>query len=462
MTFSWKSFGAAREVPGSCHLIEYGDRRVLIDCGIFQGRGSQKRNEPPFPFDPASIDCVVVTHAHLDHIGRLPLLVKEGFRGPILSTRATFELARLSLADSVSIMGADARRENRRRRDRGEAATATPLFDEQDMFETLELWDANLRYEKTRTLAPGIELTTFDAGHILGSCQLLFELSGAGEAMRVAVSGDIGDDGRPLACDPAQAPRAGLAVVESTYGDRDHRSLTESIAELEEVIRETFQRGGNVVIPTFALERAQELLFILHDAWKSGRIPKRSRVFLDSPMATNATGIYRRHLQLLNDEARAQFGEGCDPFSFKALEYTRTTHESARINAIDSGAVILAGSGMATGGRVLDHLRHNLGRPESSVVFVGFQAEGTTGRQIVDGTDSVRIHGVPIRPRASVHTIGGFSAHAGQSKLIEWVQQTGASKAYLVHGEEWAMKSLAAKLEELEMKVEMPAAYKKP
>ncbi len=456
MSFSWKSFGAAREVTGSCHLIEYGDSRVLIDCGVFQGKGSSRRNEPPFPFDPESIDFVVVTHAHLDHIGRLPLLVREGFKGQILSTRATYELARLSLADSVSIMAHDARRENRRRREQGETEMVEPLFDEEDMFETIDRWDANLQYGQTRSLARGIELTPQDAGHILGSASLLFDLSGHGESTRIAVSGDIGDDGRPLACDPAPGPKADLAVIESTYGDRDHRSQKESIAELEAVIRDTFERDGNVIIPTFALERSQELLYTLHDAWSAGRIPEKVRIFLDSPMAINATGIYRRHLHLLNDEARSKFGGSYDPFAFRALEYTRSTRESMVINAIDSGAVILAGSGMVTGGRVLDHLRHNLGRPECSVVFVGYQAEGTTGRQIVDGEERVRIHGRPINVGAQIHTIGGFSAHAGQAKLVEWVEQTGADEAYLVHGEERAMEPLAEKLEEKGITVTLP------
>lgn len=446
MSFSWMSFGAADEVTGSCHVIEYRDQRVMIDCGVFQGRGAKRRNEPPFPFDPASIDIAVVTHAHLDHIGRLPLLVKEGFRGRILSSRATYELARLSLADSVSIMRNDASRENRRRKRRGEKGRVEPLFDEDDMFETIDRWDSHLEYDEQRRLAPGIAITPYDAGHILGSCSFLIELEDSDGSMRIAVSGDLGDDGRPLACDPAPGPSAELAVVESTYGDRDHRSQPESISELEEVITETFERGGNVVIPTFALERAQELLFILHDAWEKGRIPGHTKVFLDSPMATNATGIYRRHLKLLNADARAKFGGRSDPFSFPALRYTRTTQESVQINAISSGAVILAGSGMVTGGRVLDHLRHNLGRPQSSVVFVGYQAAGTTGRSIVDGAEMVRIHGRPIQPRASVHTIGGFSAHAGQSKLVEWVEQTGADEVILVHGEERGMKPLASKL----------------
>ena len=456
MSLIWKSFGAAREVTGSCHLVEVGEHRLLIDCGIFQGPGSRKKNNPPFDFEPGSVDAVVVTHAHLDHIGRLPLLVKEGFDGPILSTRATLELARLSLADSASIMASDARRENRRRRKRGEPETAEPLFEEEDVFETMEQWNARLSYGQKSSVVPGVEVTPYDAGHILGSGTLLLEFENGGEPFRLAVSGDIGDDDRPLACDPAPGPPADIAVVESTYGDRDHRSLPDSIAELEEAIRETFERGGNVVIPTFALERAQELLFILHDAWEAERIPASTKIFLDSPMATNATGIYRRHLELLNEEARAAFDEGCDPFSFEALSYTRSVEESKAINDIKSGAVILAGSGMVTGGRVLDHLRQNLERPECSVVFTGYQAEGTTGRAIIDGADPVRIHGVPLTPAAEIHTIGGFSAHAGQSKLIEWVQQTGAKQAFLVHGEPRAMNPLGERLEEEGITVEMP------
>ncbi len=441
MSFHWKSFGAYNEVTGSCHLIEYGGKRILIDCGVFQGSGSRRRNEPPFPFDPASIDQLVVTHAHLDHIGRIPLLVKEGFKGRILSTRATYDLARLSLADSVSIMNHDARRENRRRKKQGNPERVEPLFDEFDLFEAVDSWDAHLEYEETRQLAPGIAMTPYDAGHILGSCSFYFELTGDGEDIRLAHSGDIGDDERTLACSPVTPPQADIAVIESTYGDRDHRSSTDSLVELETAITETFQRGGNVVIPTFALERAQELLFILHDAWSSGRIPEETKIFLDSPMATNATGIYRRHLHLLNEEARAKFGarstnrKSGDPFGFKALEYTRSTRESMEINSISSGAVILAGSGMVTGGRVLDHLRHNLGRSECSVVFVGYQAEGTTGRKIVDGAESVRIHGRNVFARAQVHTINGFSAHAGQTKLAGWVQETEASEVILVHGE---------------------------
>ena len=448
MTFSWKSYGAADEVTGSCHLIDCGGRRVLIDCGVFQGPRSRTRNEPPFPFDPSSIDALVVTHAHLDHIGRIPLLVKEGFSGPIFSTRATFELARLSLADSVNIMAQDAGRENRRRKKRGNPERVEPLYDEDDLFQATERWNGQLEYGRTAEVVRGISVTPQDAGHILGSCSFLIELAGEGDGLRIAVSGDLGDDGRELSCNASPGPPADLAVVESTYGDRDHRSVKETRAEFEEVIAATFERGGNVVIPTFALERAQELLVVLHDLWSRQRLPKETKIYLDSPMATNATGIYRRHLGLLNQKARAKFGDKDDPFSFPALRYTRSVQESMQINKMKSGAVILAGSGMVTGGRVLDHLRHNLERPESSVVFVGYQAAGTKGRLIVDGVQDIRIHGQTLTPQAAIHTIGGFSAHAGQSRLIRWVEETGAKEVIIVHGEERAMGPLADRLSE--------------
>lgn len=460
MGFSWQSFGADQEVTGSCHLVKYGGKRILIDCGIFQGSGSHDRNKPPFPFDPTSIDFLVVTHGHLDHIGRIPLLVKEGFSGKILSNRATYELARLSLVDSAAVMASDARRENRRRSRRGQQERVEPLFDEDDIFQALDQWDSHLRYKERRNLASGIELTLSDAGHILGSSSLLLELSGDGESKRVAVSGDLGNDQKPLTCDPARAPKADLAVVESTYGDRDHRSFADSVAEMEGAITDTFARGGNVVIPTFALERAQELLYVLHDAWDNGRIPKESRIFLDSPMAINATGIYRRHLGLFNEEAQERFVGPGDPFSYDALTYTRSTADSVKINSISSGAVILAGSGMVTGGRVLDHLRHNLGRSECSVVFMGYQAEGTKGREIVEGARGVRLHGHDVECKAQVHTIGGFSAHAGQSSLVRWVEETGASEVILVHGEKRAMDPLAEKLAEKGIK-RRPASTEK-
>ena len=437
MAIEWKSFGASKEVSGSCHMVSVGTRKVLIDCGIFQGPGSAGRNREPFGFKPSELDAVIVTHGHLDHIGRLPQLVKRGFEGKIYSTRATLELAKLSFRDSVSIMRHEARRQG-----------TEPLFGSEHVVQTLELWDGQLEYEQPLPILPEVEVTPYDAGHILGSAQLLLDCKDGDERRRIAISGDMGDPDRPLACDPAPGPSAEWAVVESTYGQRDHRSHEESVREFEEAICETFERGGNVLVPTFALQRAQELLWLLFQSWKSGRIPRKTQIFLDSPMATSATGIYRRHKHLLDKEARDAFGGDEDPFRFHALNYTRRPEESSAIRSVTSGAVILAGSGMVTGGRIKDHLIDHLERPESSVVFVGYQAEGTTGRDLIEGKSPVRIDGIRLRPEAKIHTIGGFSAHAGQTQLVRWVEQTGASRAYLVHGEEEPMEALQSALEE--------------
>jgi metallo-beta-lactamase family protein len=438
------SYGAAEGVTGSCHLLEVGKRRVLLDCGIFQGSGAHERNEPPFPFDPSSIDEVVVSHAHLDHIGRLPLLWKEGFRGNIISTPATYELARMSLLDSAGVMAANTRRRNRHRdkRDRRE-----PIYDEQDVLDLLDRWNRRFDYGETVELCRGITVTPGDAGHILGSVFLHFQLEEDSRELRFTFSGDLGNVNKPIIEDPSACPESDVVMVESTYGDRDHRDFDASVVELEQAIRETFERGGNVVIPTFALERAQELLYVLYEAWKAGRIPHGSQVFLDSPMAINATRIFERHTDLFDAEALDLHGGADDPFDFEALEYTRDTRDSMAINDIKSHAIILAGSGMVTGGRVGHHLKHNLPRPESSVVFIGFQAAGTPGRQMVDGADSVRIMGLPVRVKSRVYTINGFSAHAGQRELTEWVRGSNASTVLLVHGEAETKAAFKAHLE---------------
>lgn len=407
---------------------------MLIDCGIFQGgRGAREKNEPPFPFDPASVDHVVISHAHLDHIGRLPLLWKEGFRGTVWSTRATFELARLSLLDSAGVLASNAARANRRRED--DEPKIVPIYDEEDVLDLVELWGGSFEYHEPAEICEGVRVTARDAGHILGSAFLEFSLSEGDETVRFTFSGDLGNVNKPIIRDPEAATAADIVMLESTYGDRDHRPFVETVSELERAINETWERGGNVVIPTFALERAQELLYVLYEAWKGGRIPARSRIFLDSPMAISATRIFERHPDLFDTETLHLHADGGDPFDFAALEYTRATKDSMRINHIRRGAIILAGSGMVTGGRVLHHLRHNLLRQESSVVFIGYQASNTTGRSIVEGAPFVTLHGQSVPIRSHVYTINGFSGHAGQSELTKWAQQTGAKKIVLVHGE---------------------------
>ncbi len=439
------SYGAAEGVTGSCHLLEVGDQKVLLDCGIFQGRSAREKNEPPFAFDPASLHHVVISHAHLDHIGRLPLLFKEGFRGTIWSTRATFELARLSLLDSANVMAYDARRRNRNLQE-GEPEIE-PIYDEEDVLDLLELWTRRFEYREAIKISDGVTVTAHDAGHILGSSFLQFELREGTELVRFTFSGDLGNVDKPIVRDPQPGIASDIIMLESTYGDRDHRPFSESVLQLEEAIRETMKRGGNVVIPTFALERAQELLYVLYEAWHAARIPDDVRIFLDSPMAISATRIFERHTDLFDVDALNLRARGGDPFQFGALSYTRDAKESMAINHINKGAIILAGSGMITGGRVIHHLRHNLLRKESSVVFIGFQAEGTPGRRIVDGADFVTLHGQSLPVEAQVYTVNGFSGHAGQRELTTWANETGAKTMLLVHGETSAKQAFKRHLE---------------
>ncbi|MBZ0229883.1 MAG: MBL fold metallo-hydrolase [Bauldia sp.] len=436
--------GAARGVTGSCHLIECAGKRLLVDCVLFQGgRELAEDNAEPFGFDAASIDFVLLTHAHLDHCGRLPLLARRGFRGEIVTTSASRELARLVMLDSARLQEEDAERNRRRRaRRRGGNDGDEPLYTVLDAMNVLEFFGRSARYDVPLDIAPGIRATFFDAGHILGSASIFLELTEAGRTVRLTMSGDIGNAGRPLLDPPEPPPASDVVVMESTYGDRDHRPFAPSIEEFYAAVEDTFRRGGNVVIPTFALERAQELLFCLHDAVvMTGRLQRSIQVFLDSPMAISATEIFRHQRECLSDAVAAMFRDH-DPFSVPGLHFTRETAESMRINTISGGAVIMAGSGMATGGRIRHHLKHNLWRADAGIVFVGFAAEGTLARAIINGAGTVRIFGEEIPVKARIYTIGGFSAHADQAELVAWHRRSEARRTYLVHGEESAMAAL--------------------
>lgn len=445
--------GADRTVTGSCHLIECAGKRVLVDCGMFQGsRELAEDNADPFGFDPKAIDYVLLTHAHLDHCGRLPLLAKRGFRGEIITTAATRELARMVMLDSARLQEEDAERARRRRKRRPDDGDGDePLYGVLDAMNVLEFFGRSAGYDAPLDVAPGIRATFFDAGHILGSASILLELEERGTRRRLVMSGDIGNSGRPLLNPPKQPPQCDVVVMESTYGNRDHKPFGPSVEEFYAAIEETFRRGGNVVIPTFAMERAQELLYALHDAMVSdGRLPRAIQVFLDSPMAITATEIFRRHHECLSDEVVDLFGDGRDPLSVPGLHTTRESSESMAINRITGGAVIMAGSGMATGGRVRHHLRHNLWRADAGIVFVGYAAVGTLARIIIDGAPTVRIFGEEIPVKAKVYTIGGFSAHAGQSELLSWHRASRAERTYLVHGDEKVMREFAPLLKDTE------------
>lgn len=449
--------GADRGVTGSCHMVECAGKRVLIDCGLYQGgRELDEENAEPFGFDAAAIDFVLLTHAHLDHCGRLPLLVKRGFRGEIVTTAASRELARVVLMDSAHLQEEEAfyRARKAARRGKGEAPQA--LYTQLDALNSMEYFGRTAHYDQPLVLAPGLTATFLDAGHILGSASIHLQCAEAGKQRSMVFSGDLGNAGRPLLRDPTPPPAVDMVVMETTYGDRLHKPLAPSIEELYQAIEDTLRRGGNTIIPTFALERTQEILFHLHSGVDSGRLPRSMQVFLDSPMAISATEIFRHHPECLDEEANALLASGKHPFSLFNLHYTRETAESMALNSITGGAVILAGSGMATGGRVRHHLKHNLWRENSSVIFVGFAAQGTLARRIVDGAQSVRLFGEEIPVRAHIYTINGFSAHADRDELLAWHRHSHAPRTFLVHGEEAVMQQFASKLENTQ--VEMPAS----
>jgi metallo-beta-lactamase family protein len=438
--------GADQGVTGSCHLIECAGTRVLIDCGLYQGGHElDEENAQDFGFDAAGIDFVLLTHAHLDHCGRLPLLVKRGFRGAIVTTGASRELLRLVLLDAAHLHEEEARR-RARHAGHGAHSAAEPLYGLVDALHTLDFIGVEAQYDTALQLAPGIAVTFLDAGHILGSASILLELAEAGVRRRVLFSGDLGNAGRPLLRAPAAPPRVDAVVMETTYGDRLHKPIGPSIEELYKAITEAFQRGGNVVIPSFALERAQELLFFLRAGVDSGHLPPTTQVFLDSPMAISITEIFARHPECYQPQTRELFLEGHDPFALPGLHFTRETAESVALNRLTGGAIIIAGSGMCSGGRVRHHLRHNLDRHNCAIIFVGYAARGTLARRIIDGAESVTLFGEQIAVRARIHTINGFSAHADQAELLRWQGETHAGRTFLVHGEPEVMRKFAARL----------------
>ena len=449
--------GADRGVTGSCHMIECAGRRLLVDCGMYQGsRELREENADDFGFEPRDIDYLLLTHAHLDHCGRIPLLVKRGFRGEIVTTPATRELARLVMLDSAHLHEEESRREARRHRRHGHGAEDGPLYTVLDAMNSTGQFGRSATYDNTLELAPGIRATFADAGHILGSATVFLQLEENGQRRSILFSGDLGNAERPFLRSPAPPPAADLVVMETTYGDRLHEKLEPSVAALYAALNDAFGRGGNVVVPTFALERAQELLFYLREGVEQGLLPPTMQVFLDSPMAISATQIFEKHPECYDADAAELFREGRDPFHLAGLHFTRETSESIALNRIRSGAVILAGSGMCTGGRVRHHLRHNLWREESTVVFVGYAARGTLARLLIDGADRVSIFGERIPVRARIASISGFSAHADRDELLAWRRQVGEPEVtFLVHGEEDSMQAFARDLGV--PAVEMPA-----
>ncbi|HEX4156855.1 MAG TPA: MBL fold metallo-hydrolase [Rhizomicrobium sp.] len=452
--------GADQDVTGSCHLVETGGSRILIDCGLFQGsRALNEENAVPFGFDAAAIDHLLLTHAHLDHCGRIPLLAKRGFTGEIITTSATRELAQLVMLDSAHLQEEDAqRRTTRHARHVDNKHPPGPLYTTLDATRSLSLFGRAAEYNKPLDICPGVRATWLDAGHILGSASILLEVQEGGATKRIVFSGDLGHSGGPLLQPPVPPAAADFVVMETTYGDRLHEARSDSVEKLYAAILDTFTRGGNVLIPTFALERAQELLFYINRGVAANRLPRAIQVYLDSPMAISATEIFVRHPECLKPEAVALFHDGQDPFHVPGLHFTRDSADSMAINKIKNGAVIMAGSGMGTGGRIQHHAKHNLWRPECTIVFVGYAANGTPARQIMDGAKSVRLFGEDIAVRAHIESIGGFSAHADQKGLLDW---RGAIRdvatTFLVHGEQPVMQTFAKLLPNAH--TEMPAPH---
>ncbi|OMH41327.1 MBL fold metallo-hydrolase RNA specificity domain-containing protein [Desulfurobacterium indicum] len=445
--------GAAQVVTGSCHLIETGNSKFLLDCGQFQGAMELEDLNYTFPFRPSDIDFVILSHGHLDHCGRLPLLVKEGFSGKIYATPGTIDIARLILMDAAQVQEESIETVNRKREREGLPPVA-PLFILDDVFDVFDLFEP-IPYGEWVGIKD-LKFRFSDAGHILCSSFIEMEIEGK----RVVYSGDLGNKGKPFVRDPFYPEKADVLIVESTYGNRVHKSVVESVRELKEAILDTFKRGGVVLIPTFALERAQDILYFLKQFIEKREIPK-CKVFLDSPLAISITRTFKRHKECFDKDTLEMFKKG-DPLNFPGLTFTRTVEESMRINQVKSHAIIIAGNGMCTAGRIVHHLRHHLWDRNSSIVFIGYQAEGTTGREIIEGKKKVKIFNEYIKVNAKVYTINGFSSHADKPQLIDWIKR-GTKKdtrIVLVHGEKDVMKDYGeAILKDIGIKPIIPELY---
>lgn len=427
-----KFLGGARTVTGSCFYLSHGDVRILVECGMHQGHDAEAVNRAAFEFDPSEISCLFLTHSHLDHIGLVPRLVKEGFKGKIITTSAAADIIELILYDSAHIQESDAEWHNKKALQSGRKPIG-PLYSRKDVLMVLPLIERK-QYNVMERLCEGIRYRFVDAGHILGSSTLeLWYQDGAAEK-KIVFSGDIGKKENPIVQDPVFVEETDYLTIESTYGNRNHKGMEESINELVDVIRTTFKRGGNVIIPSFALGRTQDLLLVLNRMVKEDRL-FRINVYIDSPLAEKITKVYVAHPEYFDEEARQIF----DISSRDALRihFTVSVEDSMALNRTRKEAIIIASSGMCEGGRVRHHLRHNLGRRESSIVFVGYQAEGTLGRKIIDGSKHVEVLGDKITVRAGIHTLGGFSAHADQNELLYWISRfQNSPEIFIVHGEE--------------------------
>lgn len=438
-------YGAIEGVTGSMYLLKTEKSRILLDCGLFQGRKQEElANRDPLPIDVTKLDAVVLSHAHLDHSGRLPLLLKEGYAGQLYMTWPTCDLIEVLLKDAASLQERDVEWENKRRRRAGKPEIE-PLYRLDDVDDALERCHG-VEYRQAFELTEDVSVKFFDAGHILGSAIVELSIREDGRVKKLVFSGDLGNSQAALLEDPDTLTEADVLLMESTYGDREHRSMQETLDEFEAVIEEASENGGNILIPSFAVGRTQEIIFRLGELYQRGKL-RHQVAYLDSPMAIAVTEIYHRYQDVYNSEDRALLmaqnghnrvgGKSLHAF-LPILRYSCTTEESMALNKIERGAIIIAGSGMCNGGRIRHHFKHNLWKRQSHVIFVGFQAQGTPGRALVDGGKSFKIGGDHVAVNASIHTLGGFSAHASQSQLIDWLSHFDSQKTqlFLVHGEQ--------------------------
>ncbi|PIP70832.1 MAG: MBL fold hydrolase, partial [Nitrospirae bacterium CG22_combo_CG10-13_8_21_14_all_44_11] len=425
--------GGARTVTGSCFYIRTSEIKALVDCGMFQGEDSYDINRAPFLFNPSEIDYLFLTHAHIDHSGLIPRLVKDGFRGKIVTTSATADLSELMLYDSAHIQKTDSEWHTKRAVRAGKEPVF-PLYTVDDVKASIPFFK-KVSYGKIEHTGKGIKFRFLDAGHILGSGTLEVWFQDGRQEKKIVFSGDIGKKGNPILKDPSLAAEAEYVVMESTYGNRLHKGMPETIDELAEVIKGTFKKGGNVIIPAFAIGRTQDILYVLNRLVREGRL-YNINIYIDSPLAEKATKTYLAHPECFDEEAQRILTAGSVADSIR-LRFTNSVDESIALNKIKSHAIIIAGSGMCEGGRIRHHLKHNLWRHECSIIFSGFQARGTLGRKIVDGAKTVRIFGEDIAVKAGIYTLGGFSAHADRKELLEWLSSFKDSpQVFVVHGEE--------------------------
>ena len=443
-----KFLGATTSVTGSCHLITTENHKLLLDCGLFQGSNElEQLNWEPFDFNPEEIECVLLSHAHIDHCGRIPLLVKRGFRGRIYCTDATADLLTIMLRDCASIMEKEAEWTNRKNMRAG-GPLVEPLYTMADVEAALSLVTPVL-YNQLIALNGSLKAVFNDAGHILGSAIIELFIQEGDDVTKLVYSGDLGMKGRPILRDPTFIKKADFVIMEATYGSRVHESNSDSIDKLIEIILKTVRRGGNVIIPSFAVGRTQELIYQLNRFYEGHSEYQKElssiMVYVDSPMATSATEIFRRNAQVFDEETREYILRGDHPLDFKNLKFTRSVEESVALNHDQNPKIIISSSGMCEAGRIKHHLKHNLWNPKSSIVFVGYQAEGTLGRSIVKGDKRVTIFGEKIQVEAEIYNLEGFSGHADRDGLLEWVSgfQKKPGRIFLVHGEEEAKKAFA-------------------